>query len=82
MIAIRKSRSSSGRPYKPTAEAIRRECERIQAKWSPRERDKRAGRLRTSQWSPPNIPLPLILEAVEEDRGSRHVHFGQFANAT
>ena len=50
-----KSVGQEHRPYEPTLRDIRRACERIQAGWSERERDKRAGRLRAVTWMPPSV---------------------------
>jgi hypothetical protein len=61
---------SANKPYVPTVRDIRRECERIQATWSPRERDKRAGRTPLGSWEPPNIRLAIVSETGDEDEGS------------
>jgi len=52
----------------PTPRDIRRACERIQAGWSEREEDKRAGRLRASTWMPPSVDWNSLTEAVNEDQ--------------
>lgn len=63
-----KSAGQGHSPYEPTPRDIRRACERIQAGWSERERDKRAGRLRAVTWMPPNVDWSAITEAVNEDQ--------------
>ena len=68
MIATRRNQPKICRAYEPTSRDIRRACERIQASWSPRERAKRAGCRRTSRWSPPNVCLAAIVDAVNDDR--------------
>jgi hypothetical protein len=69
MIAILTSKSErEGRSYLPTPRDIDRACRRIQAGWSPQERDKRAGRSPADGWTPPWIPLTLLLDAQEEER--------------
>lgn len=55
-------------PYEPTPRDIRRECQRIQAGWSDREREKRAGRLRPVTWMPPSVDWNAVTEAVNEDQ--------------
>jgi hypothetical protein len=60
----------AGKPYVPSPRDIRRECARIQATWSPRERDKRAGRPPLGSWEPPNIKLANVADTPEEDDGS------------
>ena len=66
-------RTSSGqgwRPYEPTLRDIRRACEHIQAGWSERERDKRAGQLRAVAWVPPSVDWSALAEAANEDQKS------------
>jgi len=55
-------------PYEPTPRDIRRACECIQAGWTERERDKRAGLLRSRTWMPPSVDWSAITEAVNEDQ--------------
>jgi molecular chaperone DnaK (HSP70) len=52
------------RQYEPTPKDIRRECEEIQATWSPRERAKRNRGPRAARWTPPIIRLSDIIEAI------------------
>lgn len=61
------------RPYQPSPRDIRRACERIQATWSDRERDKRAGLLPVaSSWIPPSVDWDDLTDAASEDlRNSR-----------
>jgi hypothetical protein len=68
MIAMRRNQVQSNRVYEPTAKDIRRACERIQSTWSNRERARRAGQPRSARWTPPNIHMDGILEAVQDDR--------------
>lgn len=63
-----KSAGQEHRPYEPSLRDIRRACERIQAGWSDRERDKRAGRLRAVTWMPPSVDWNAVTEAVNEDQ--------------
>jgi len=41
--------------FRPTPHEIRSACERIQQRWSDRERRKRAGRPKNEHWSPPLV---------------------------
>lgn len=68
MSRRRNSASQGHSPYEPTPRDIRRACERIQAGWSERERDKRAGRLRAVTWVPPSVDWRALTEAVNEDQ--------------
>ena len=68
MVAIRKKTGKGGKVYEPTPRDIRRTCEQIQATWSPRECVKRTGRPRATWWTPPNIPVSSIAEAVYDER--------------
>jgi hypothetical protein len=63
-----KSAGQGHGPYEPTPRDIRRACERIQAGWSEKERDKRAGRLRPVTWMPPSVDWNALTEAVNEDQ--------------
>jgi len=68
---VNRKHTSAGqgwRPYEPTLRDIRRACERIQAGWSERERDKRAGRLRAVTWVPPSVDWSALTEAANEDQ--------------
>jgi hypothetical protein len=56
------------KPYEPSATDIRRECERIQAKWSERERNRRAGQVPRSTWSPPSVDWSAVTDAVSESQ--------------
>lgn len=68
MIAIRENQASRSRVYKPTPKDIRRACDEIQAKWSPRQRAKRARRPRAIWWTVPIIRVSDILEAINGER--------------
>ncbi len=61
---------SSGRrrPYEPTAKDIRRECARIQATWSSRERDRRAGLVPQSTWVPPSVDWSSLTDAISDSQ--------------
>ncbi len=41
--------------FRPTPHEIRMACERIQERWSPRERQKRSGRPKDEHWTPPLV---------------------------
>jgi hypothetical protein len=55
--------------YEPSARDIRRACSRIQATWSRRERDKRAGRSSRGSWEPPHVRLSVPADEFEGDEG-------------
>jgi hypothetical protein len=65
-----------GGPYEPSSRDIRRACERIQATWSSRERQKRAGRPGRGSWSPPRVDLSAIEDAIWEDQGEMRLGAG------
>jgi hypothetical protein len=67
MIAMRKTAGKAGQTYEPTPKDIQRECERIRAAWSPRERAKRAGLPKGGRWTPPSIHLSVIADAAGDD---------------
>ena len=70
MKTTRQRAERDGKPYEPSVRDIHRECEQIQATWSPRERAKRAGRPAAGGWEPPNIKLANVFESGDEDEGS------------
>ena len=80
MIAMRKKDIKGGKVYEPTPKDIRRACERIQATWSPRERAKRTGRPRKAWWTPPNIRVSSITEAICDERSDSPLCWGGPAN--
>ena len=49
------SERRSSRVFRPTAHEIRNACERIQERWSVRERRKRSGRAKDEHWTPPMV---------------------------
>ena len=49
------SERRSGKVFEPTPREIRRACEKIQQRWSERERCKRAGRPHGYHWTPPLV---------------------------
>lgn len=51
--------------YVPTAEDIRRGCEKVQSRWSPEEKRKRAGASRRLPWLPPILPMPDLKQMNE-----------------
>ncbi len=53
----------------PTSQEIKYHCKKIQATWSEREKDKRAGRLRASTWVPP------VIEVDQESNLGKFVDF-------
>lgn len=53
-VAIHRNRGGN-KPYEPTADEIRGECERIQETWSVQERHKRAGKGESDGWKPPRV---------------------------
>lgn len=71
MLVTHRNTGRENRTYKPTRRDIRQACAEIQARWSVRERNKRAGRDRNSSWTPPRVRLSAILEAVDDDRTER-----------
>lgn len=56
------------KPYEPTAKDIRRACESIQQSWSPRERNRRAGRHGNAGWSPPNLNWSAVADAFADSQ--------------
>ncbi len=80
MHQTRKRVTRSNQPYAPSPRDIRRECERVQANWSERERRKRAGRAPGSMWMPPRVALSAIDEAIFEDNGNSLPPPGSVAN--
>lgn len=50
--------------FKPTPQEIGKECERIQAGWSPREREKREGKVNPKD-SFYTIPIIRLRDTVE-----------------
>ena len=54
--------------YKPSAEEIERACATIQATWSVRQRDKRAGRDRGTRWMPPRVEWSSISDAISDSQ--------------
>ena len=58
--------SGSRQPYEPSAKDIRRECERIQARWTARERKRRAGQTGQTGWVPPSVDWMSLADAVSE----------------
>lgn len=63
MITIQKSQAFECRLYKPAPADIRRACEGIQARWSPRERARREA----TRWGPPTIRLRRLFAAINEE---------------
>jgi hypothetical protein len=53
-------------PFDPSPKDIQRACRDIQSSWSPRERQKRAGRVPDAHWMPPCIHLAALAEAADE----------------
>jgi len=47
--------ASNRQPFVPSAAAIRRACQRIQAGWNKRERERRAPYLRPQAWNIPQV---------------------------
>jgi hypothetical protein len=64
MLVTRRNR---GEPDAPSPKEIRRACEQIQATWTPRERNKRAGQPRGNFWTPPEVRMSAVSEAVNDD---------------
>ncbi len=50
------------RVFLPTSHDIRQACDRIQQKWSDRERRKRAGWTEGGQWLPPVVSTDSLLD--------------------
>jgi len=74
MSRARKRIGRGYKPYQPSPTDIRRACERIQATWSNREREKRAGRLPiVSSWVPPSVDWTDLTEAANEDLRNSHL---------
>lgn len=76
MIAMRKKDIKGAKIYEPTPRDIRRACEQIQATWSPRERAKRIGRPHAVSWTPPNIRVSSITEAVHDEQSDSPLCWG------
>ncbi len=55
-----RSRKRNPRVFEPTDRDIRRECEKIQERWSEKERNKRAGRSKVRHWLPPIVDSELL----------------------
>jgi hypothetical protein len=66
-VSDKKSEGRRG-AYKPSAEEIERACARIQATWSVRQRDKRAGRGRDTKWTPPRVDWSTISDAISDSQ--------------
>lgn len=64
MMAIQERQALRYSFYEPAPEVIRRACERIQARWSARERAKREA----TRWGPATIRLLRLFEAINEER--------------
>jgi hypothetical protein len=68
-MKIRSTKLSGQRgAYKPSAEEIERACAKIQEKWSTRQRNKRAGRMADSNWTPPRVDWATISEAISDSQ--------------
>lgn len=65
------SERNSG-PYRPSPQDIRQACERIQAGWTPHERDKRAGRSAKVGWVPPSINMSCMDDVSDDDPIESH----------
>lgn len=61
-----KARPNGNRIYEPEPKDIRRECELIQATWSPREKAKRDSQPKTRHWTPPGVKMSDIAQSVDE----------------
>jgi hypothetical protein len=71
--AMNRTQNNTGRaggPYEPSQHDIREACEEIQATWSERERNKRAGSGRVDNWTPPQVPLAAVSDAINEETGN------------
>ncbi len=64
----------SSKIFRPTPHEIRRACEKIQQRWSERERRKRSGRPKDEHWTPPLVTS----EWLSTDRNSSYVDDGAF----
>ncbi len=80
MRVLRKRPTRTNPPYAPSPRTISQECEHIQARWSERERRKRAGRPPGSTWMPPRVDLAAITDAICEDSGNSLPPPGASAN--
>jgi hypothetical protein len=68
MIAIRENQVSRCRVYEPTPKDIRRACDEIQARWSPRQRAKRTQTPLATWWTVPMIRMSEIVEALHGEQ--------------
>jgi hypothetical protein len=80
MNELRKRPTRANQPFSPSPRAIREECEQIQARWSERERRKRAGRPPGTIWTPPRVDMSAVTEAIREDFGNALPPHGASAN--